>query len=42
MSYATWDIETTIHTSFKRKANPYDPRNWTVTHGVKHKGKAVA
>lgn len=38
MSYAVWDIETTTDTSFKRKANPYDPRNWTVTHGVKHKG----
>lgn len=40
MSYATWDIETTVHSRFKRKANPYIPENWTVTHGVKHKGDA--
>lgn len=38
MSYATWDIETTITTRFKRKANPFLPENWTVTHGWKHKG----
>lgn len=38
MSYATWDIETTITTKFKRKANPYIPDNWTVTHGFKKKG----
>lgn len=39
--YATWDIETTITTRFKRKANPYIPENWTVTHGVKHKGDSA-
>ena len=38
MTYATWDTETTIKTSFKRKANPFDPDNWVVTHGWKHKG----
>jgi hypothetical protein len=38
MSYATWDIETTTHSSFKRKANPFDTRNWPVTHGFKKKG----
>ena len=38
MTYATWDTETTIKTSFKRKANPFDPANWVVTHGWKHKG----
>jgi DNA polymerase-1 len=27
-----WDIETTTKTSFKRKANPFDPENWVVTH----------
>lgn len=41
MTYATWDIETTIKASFKRKANPFDPANWVVTHGVKHKGGMV-
>jgi hypothetical protein len=41
MSYTTWDIETTTTTSFKRKANPFDDRNWVVTHGFKHKGRKV-
>jgi DNA polymerase-1 len=41
MTYATWDIETTIHTSFKRKANPFDSANYVVTHGVKHAGGKV-
>jgi DNA polymerase I len=41
MSYASWDCETTIRTSFKRKANPFDPANWVVTNGVKHKGEAT-
>lgn len=40
MSYTTWDIETSIYTSFKRKANPFDQRNWAVTHGWKKKGDA--
>jgi DNA polymerase I-like protein with 3'-5' exonuclease and polymerase domains len=39
MSYTTWDIETTIKTRFKRKANPFIPENWVVTHGWKHKGE---
>lgn len=39
MSYATWDIETTTKTSFKRKANPFDHDNWVVTHGYKKKGE---
>ena len=34
----TWDIETTTRTSFKRKANPFDPGNWTVLHGFKDRG----
>jgi DNA polymerase-1 len=38
--FKTWDCETTIHTSFKRKANPFDQRNWVVTHGIKGKGEA--
>lgn len=41
MTYATWDTETTIATSFKRKANPFDSNNWVVTHGFKHKGGEV-
>lgn len=35
MSYTTWDCETTTTTSFKRKANPFDPANWVVTHAWK-------
>lgn len=41
MTYATWDIETTVASSFKRKANPFDPANWCVTHGFKHRGGKV-
>lgn len=36
--YATWDTETTIKASYKRKANPFDKSNFVVTHGVKFKG----
>lgn len=32
-TWAVIDIETTTHTSFKRKANPFDPRNWMVLVG---------
>jgi DNA polymerase I len=38
LTYATWDTETTITTSFKRKANPFDAANYVVTHAFKHKG----
>lgn len=41
MTYVTLDLETTITNSFKRKANPFDPDNWVVMAGWKHKGKAV-
>jgi len=41
VSYTTWDTETTTHTSNKRKANPFDERNWVVTHGFKRKGGEV-
>lgn len=34
----TWDTETTTKISFKRKANPFDPDNWVVTHGFKSAG----
>lgn len=33
MSYLVFDTERTTRTSFKRKANPMDPRNWTVAVG---------
>ena len=39
--YATWDTETTIASSFKRKANPFNDANYVVTHAVKHKGEQV-
>ena len=41
MSYATWDIETTIGSRFKRKATPFGVINWTVTHAFKKKDGAV-
>lgn len=41
MTYCSWDTETTINTSFKRKANPFDPNNWVVTHGFKKRGGLV-
>lgn len=40
MSYCTWDCETTVHTLHKRKASPFNPKNWVVTHGYKKKGGA--
>jgi len=39
-SYAIMDIETSIFTSFKRKANPFDPRNWVVYGGWSFGGPA--
>lgn len=33
MSWAVLDIETTTYTTFKRKANPFDERNWVVMAG---------
>lgn len=41
MSYTTWDIETTTTTFMKRKASPFTPLNWAVTHAFKNKGGAV-
>ncbi len=41
MSYVVLDVETTIKSSFKRKANPFDPDNWVVMVGWKHKGGEV-
>jgi DNA polymerase I-like protein with 3'-5' exonuclease and polymerase domains len=41
MSYATWDIETTIGQRFKRKATPFGGINWAVTHAFKKPGGPV-
>lgn len=41
MSYFVYDRETTTRTTFKRKANPFDPLNWTVALGYKHQGEGV-
>lgn len=35
MSVLTMDVETTIRSSFGRKANPFDPLNWVVWTGAK-------
>lgn len=34
-AYAVLDLETTVYTSYGRKANPFDARNWTVLAGWK-------
>lgn len=34
--YAIYDIETSIYESHGRKANPFDERNYIVSHGVKY------
>ena len=39
--YLIWDLETTIHTSFKRKANPFDPNNFVVMQGYRYKGGPI-
>ena len=36
MRVCTWDLETTTKTSYKRKANPFDPANHIVMHGELH------
>lgn len=43
-TWAVIDIETTTTTSYKRKANPFDPRNWVVLVGYKkqHDERATA
>lgn len=38
MSYTILDLETSTKESFKRKANPFDPQNYIVATGIKHKG----
>lgn len=39
MSVQTFDLETTIKQSYKRKANPFDDENWVVAAGYKEHGK---
>lgn len=41
MTYCVWDVETTIKSSFKRKANPFDRSNYVVMSGWQRKGGAV-
>lgn len=41
MSYLIHDCETSIYSSFKRKANPFDPRNHVVANGFKRKGGEI-
>lgn len=36
--YMIFDLETTIYESYKRKANPWDERNWIVAQGWKIQG----
>ncbi|MCY1708372.1 DNA polymerase [Pannonibacter sp. SL95] len=36
--YLVFDLETEVHTSHKRKANPFDQRNWVVARGWKKQG----
>ena len=36
VSFTTFDLETTIKESYKRKANAFDPENWVVAAGYKH------
>lgn len=36
--YKVFDLETEIHTSHKRKASPFDERNWIVARGWKNQG----
>lgn len=38
--YLVFDSETETHQSYKRKANPFDERNWVVARGWKHQGDA--
>ena len=41
MSYLIHDCETTIMSSFKRKANPFDPANFVVANGFKRPNEEV-
>jgi DNA polymerase I-like protein with 3'-5' exonuclease and polymerase domains len=39
--YKVFDLETETHSSFKRKASPFDERNWIVARGWKNQGDDV-
>jgi DNA polymerase I len=39
--YKIFDLETETHASFKRKASPFDERNWVVARGWKKQGDAA-
>lgn len=39
--YLVFDLETETHASYKRKASPFDERNWVVQRGWKHQGESV-
>ena len=41
MTYLVLDLETTIHSSYKRKGNPFDPLNHVVMTGWQRKGGPV-
>jgi DNA polymerase I-like protein with 3'-5' exonuclease and polymerase domains len=41
MSYLVHDCETSTRASFKRKANQFDPLNWVVANGFKHRGGEI-
>lgn len=36
--YKVFDLETEVYSSFKRKASPFDTRNWIVARGWKNQG----
>lgn len=36
MAYLVFDLETSIYSSFGRKANPFDDRNYIVSYGLKY------
>ena len=39
--YKVFDLEVETHSSFKRKASPFDERNWVVARGWKNQGDTV-
>lgn len=42
MTVRAWDIETQTHARFKRKASPWHPENYVVTHAFQGPGDALA
>jgi len=39
--YKVFDLETETHQSYKRKASPFDERNWVVARGWKNQGDTI-